>query len=147
MKVMNFEFIELKARDEILSAYGIYKHCMYMPSMEKFEKKTDAFLLDSSVKIFVSISNGTTVGVVAVSFFEKNRVKILGIAVDEGFRNRGCASQMIKKLVFEYGLNFVLAETDDDSVGFYEKCGFDIAKFTENYGGETIVRYRCELVI
>ena len=68
---MNFEFIELKARDEILSAYGIYKHCMYMPSMEKFEKKIDAFLLDSSVKIFVSISNGTTVGVVAVSFFEK----------------------------------------------------------------------------
>ena len=144
---MDFQLTEIKEKDEFLDTYGIYKYCMYMPNAEKFNKKADSLLSDDSVKIFASTYSGKTVGVTAVSFVEEHRALILGIAVDEDFRNNGCASYMIKELVREYSISSLLAETDADAVGFYKKCGFDVEAFEEEYGDERVVRYRCELAI
>ena len=41
---------------------------------------------------------------------------------------------------------YVYAETDNDSVVFYQKNDFSITEFYETYDGETVVRYKCELI-
>ena len=84
-------------------------------------------------------------GVMVVSFIEQKKIEIIGIAVDVSARGKGVGSYMINQVVNNYGLLSVCAETDNDAVGFYRNNGFSIVEFSETYGAETVVRYKCEL--
>ena len=137
--------IELTDRSDIFGIYDVYKHCMYMPTEEKFKKKMDTLLSDDSVKIFACLRQGEIKGVVAASFLAQHRIEIIGIAVDASARNQGVGSYMIEKIKNAYDLIILYAETDDDAVGFYRKNGFGITEFSETHDGETFIRYKCEL--
>ena len=142
---MDLKLRELTLKNEILQVYEIYKHCMFMPTEEKFNKKAEQFLNNNSVKSFACFSHGKIVGVMAVSFIEQKKVEILGIAVDLSARGKGIGSYMIKQVINNYDLLSVYAETDNDAVGFYQKNNFSITEFSEIYDGETVIRYKCEL--
>ena len=142
---MNLKLRELTLKNEILQVYEIYKHCMFMPTEEKFNNKVDLFLNDNSVKIFVCFEQDKIVGIMVVSFKEQKKIEIIGIAVDVSARGKGIGSYMINQVINNYGLLFVYAETDNDAVWFYQKNGFNIVEFSETYDGETVVRYKCEL--
>ena len=143
---MELELIEWTDKNAVLKTYDIYKDCMYMPTEEKFSKKTDTFLNDKSVRIFACLCEGEIKGVIVISFSEQRKGEIVGIAVDLSARNNGIGTYMANELINRYGLKEVLAETDDDAVNFYRKSGFTITEFTENYDGETVTRYKCVLV-
>ena len=142
---MDLKLRELTLKNEILQVYEIYKHCMFMPTEEKFIKKVEQFLNNNSVKIFACFEQDKIVGVMAVSFIEQKKVEILGIAVDLSARGKGIGSYMINQVINNYGLLSVYAETDNDAVGFYHNYGFSIVEFSETYDDETVVRYKCEL--
>jgi len=142
---MGLKLIELTDRNEIYKTYDIYKHCMFMPTEEKFNKKIDTFLIDNSIKIFACFNRGEIVGVIVISFLERNKIEIIGIAVVLSARSKGIGSYMINQTVTDYGLISVYAETDNDAVGFYQKNGFSVTEFSEIYDGEKVVRYKCEL--
>ena len=142
---MNLKLRELTLKNEILQTYGIYKHCMFMPTEEKFNNKVDLFLNDNSVKIFACFEQDEVLGVMVVSFIEQKKIEIIGIAVNSSVRGKGIGSYMINQVVNDYGLLSVYAETDNDSVGFYRNNDFSIVEFSEIYGDEPVVRYKCEL--
>ena len=142
---MNLKLRELTLKNEILQIYGIYKHCMFMPTKEKFNNKVDLFLNDNSVKIFACFEQDEVLGVMVVSFIEQKKIEIIGIAVNSSVRGKGIGSYMINQVVNDYGLLSVYAETDNDSVGFYRNNDFSIVEFSEIYGDEPVVRYKCEL--
>ena len=142
---MKLKLIEITHKTEICQTYEIYKHCMFMPTKEKFNKKIDLFLNDNSVKIFACLSQTKIVGIIVVSFTEQYKVEIVGIAVDLPARGKGIGSYMINQLVNNYSLLSVYAETDNDAVGFYQKNNFRITEFSEIYDSETVIRYKCEL--
>ena len=52
---------------------------------------------------------------------------ILDIAVYENARSRGIGTFLIDGLLRESNASQVLAETDDDAIGFYQKYGFKVA--------------------
>ena len=143
---MELELIELTHKNEICKTYEIYKHCMFMPTEEKFNKKIDQFLNDNSIKIFACFNQVEIEGVIVVSFVEQSKIEIIGIAVDLSARGKGIGSYMINQIVNDYSLISVYAETDNDSVVFYQKNDFSITEFYETYNGETVVRYKCELI-
>ena len=138
--------IELTHKNDILQTYEIYKHCMFMPTEEKFNKKIDQFLNDNSIKIFACFNQVEIEGVIVVSFVEQSKIEIIGIAVDLSARGKGIGSYMINQIVNDYSLISVYAETDNDAVGFYLKNNFSVTEFYETYDGETVVRYKCELI-
>ena len=142
---MNLKLRELTLKNEILQVYEIYKHCMFMPTEEKFNNKVDLFLKDNSVKIFACFEQDKIVGIMIVSFIEQKKIEIIGIAVDVSARGKGIGSYMINQVINNYDLLSVYAETDNDAVWFYQKNGFNIVEFSETYDGETVVRYKCEL--
>ena len=142
---MEHKLIELTNKDEVCRTYEIYKHCMFMPTEEKFDKKIDLFLNDNSVKIFACLNQGKIIGVMVVSFIEEKKIEIIGIAVEISTRGKGVGSYMINQVVKYYGLISVYAETDNDAVGFYLKNNFSVTEFYETYGDETVLRYKCEL--
>ena len=142
---MDLTLRELTLKNEILQTYEIYKHCMFMPTKEKFNIKVNQYLNDNSVKIFACFSHGKIVGVMAVSFTEQKKFEVLGIAVDLSVRGKGIGSYMITQVINNYGLLYVYAETDNDAIGFYLKNNFSVTKFYETYGDETVIRHKCEL--
>lgn len=142
---MEMELTELTAENDIAGIYDIYRHCMFMPTKAEFNKKMASFLEDEAVKIFACLYRGAVSGVIVLSFVERSRAEILGIAVAESVRRKGIGSFMISRLAADYGLHSVFAETDDDAAGFYRKNGFGITAFSESYDGETVIRYKCEL--
>ena len=142
---MNLKLRELTLKNEILQTYGIYKHCMFMPTNEKFNNKVDLFLNDNSVKIFACFERDEVLGVMVVSFIEQKKIEIIGIAVDVSARGKGIGSYMINQVLNNYGLLSVYAETDNDAVGFYRNNNFSVVEFSEIYGDEPVVRYKCEL--
>ena len=139
------KLIELTRKDEILQIYELYKHCMFMPTKEKFNNKVDIFFNDNSVKIFACFEQDKILGIITISFIEKKKIEIIGIAVDASARGKGIGSYMINQVVNNYDLLSVYAETDNEAVGFYRNNGFRITEFSETYGAETVVRYKCEL--
>lgn len=116
-----------------------------MPTEEKFNNKVDIFLNDNSVKIFACFKQDKILGVMVVSFIERKKIEIIGIAVDVSDREKGVGSYLVNQVVNDYGLISVYAETDNDAVGFYRNYGFSIVEFSETYDDETVVRYKCEL--
>ena len=116
---MKLKLIEITHKTEICQTYEIYKHCMFMPTKEKFDKKIDLFLNDNSVKIFACLSQTKIVGIIVVSFTEQYKIEIVGIAVDLPARGKG--------------------------IGFYQKNNLRITEFSEIYDSEMVIRYKCEL--
>ena len=142
---MNLKLRELTLKNEILQTYEIYKHCMFMPTEEKFNNKVDLFLNNNSVKIFACFEQDKIMGIMVVSFKEQKKIEIIGIAVDVSTRGKGIGSYMINQVINNYGLLSVYAETDNAAVAFYQKNNFSITEFSEIYDGETVIRYKCEL--
>lgn len=141
---MELNFVELTTEAEACEVYEIYKHCMFQPDREKFIRKVAQFLDDDSVKILACCHQNRIVGVLVISFAGRYQAEILGIAVEASARNRGVGSYMIHQAMRDYVLNSIFAETDEAAVGFYRKNGFRIVQIAKSYGGERVVRYRCE---
>ena len=139
------KLVELTHKNDVLQTYEIYKHCMFMPTEEKFNRKVEQFLNDNSARIFACFEQEKILGVMVVSFTEEKKVEIIGIAVNATARRKGIGSYMIDQVVNDYGLLSVYAETDYDAVGFYRNNGFNIMEFSETYDTETVIRYKCEL--
>lgn len=54
---------------------------------------------------------------------------------------------MVRESANKMNLHMILAETDDDAVGFYKNMGFDITKEVKHYGNGSVDRYRCLLTL
>ena len=132
-------------KSEFLTTYSIYKDCMFLPTEEKFLRKADSFFKDDSVKIFACLCGDVIKGIIALSFAEQKAAKIIGIAVESSSRRQGIGSYMIAQLKTRLELTKLYAETDGDAVEFYRKNGFSVIKFSADYNGEPVIRYRCRL--
>lgn len=138
---------ELTDIESVCGVYDIYKHCMYMPTKEKFVSKMTEYIADPGVKIYICLCSGEIKGVIAVSFSDSNQAEIFGIATDDDMRGRGVGSYMIKQVAALHSLASIYAETDRDAVGFYQKNGFNIVEEIRDFDGEKVIRYKCTLLI
>ena len=73
-----------------------------------------------------------------------DKLEICHIAVSENARGRGCGSTMIAALHSKYNMS-IQAETDDDAIGFYRKCGFEATAINKQFGDNTVRRWVCVL--
>lgn len=63
------------------------------------------------------------------------------ISVLLDYRNQGVGKFLLNYLKKNYLYNKIIAETDEESIGFYEKSGFSCNPFK---GKHENIRYRCE---
>jgi ribosomal protein S18 acetylase RimI-like enzyme len=70
----------------------------------------------------------------------RGTIGIRSIAVAGNCRNRGLARSLIDALAERMGADEVVAETDDDAVGFYRRCGFVVEEAQPKFGR---ARYWC----
>ncbi|NJC24110.1 ribosomal protein S18 acetylase RimI-like enzyme [Arthrobacter pigmenti] len=67
------------------------------------------------------------------------------LAVDESQRGRNLGTALIRHVCERYPSLPVVAETDDDAVGFYRRLGFDVSPAPTDARWPDRRRYRCVL--
>ena len=125
-------------------AFSIYASCMYHPTYDEYKTQMEDYLLDSSVKVFVSENRGRKTGMMVLKLSEA-AAEIIGIAVSDNARRTGIGKQLIQRVMKSENLESVKAQTDDDSIGFYRKCGFSEERIVIEYSDGSVVRYNCVL--
>ena len=125
-------------------AFSIYASCMYHPTCENYKTQMEGYLHDSSVKVFVCEDRDRKTGMMVLKLSEA-AAEILGIAVSEKLRRRGIGKQLIQSAMESEGIESIEAQTDDDSIVFYRRCGFSEEKRIIDYPDGPVVRYNCIL--
>ena len=123
-------------------AFSIYASCMYHPTYEEYKAQMEDYLHDSSVKVFVCENRGKRIGMMVLKSSGVD-AEIIGIAVSDNARRKGIGKQLIRRVMELDDLECVKAQTDDDSIGFYRKCGFSEEKIVIEYPDGPAVRYNC----
>jgi ribosomal protein S18 acetylase RimI-like enzyme len=67
-------------------------------------------------------------------------IGIRSIAVAPAWRNRGLGRTLLNALAERLGAKRIVAETDEDGVGFYGRCGFAVEDAPAKFGR---ARYWC----
>ena len=87
--------------------------------------------------------DGELVGCVGVEIPMPGRATVRHVGVSPGQRNQGIGRDMLFQLARELKLSQLIAETDEEAVGFYQRCGFEVESLGEQYPG--VERFRCTL--
>ena len=124
------------------AAYAIYRACMYQPTPEKYAALLDTLAPENA---YACLEDGALAGLVFVVPNGEGGVEVLGIAVAEALRGRGIGRYMVRRLLEAVPCSTLTAETDDDAVDFYRRCGFAVTRFVRAYPDGEAVRYRCVL--
>lgn len=131
-------------KDWLLSeeAFAIYSQCMYHATYEDYKAQMTGYLSDSSVRIFVCESRGRKEGILVMDHSDVV-AEIVGIAVNGRAHRKGIGSRLIRGVMDSENLKSIKAQTDDDAIGFYRKCGFAEEKEVIEYPDGAAVRYNC----
>lgn len=117
--------------------------CHDQPTAEKMNALACAYQADASVSVYASIQGSAVRGVIAVRAVPESKIEIIGIAANEACRRTGTGTALIHHIREQFPGQPLFAETDDDAVGFYRRCGFNIVSLGEKYPG--VIRYLCTL--
>ena len=104
-------------------AFMLYDPCMYHPTYDHFKEQMEDYLNEQSVRIYICENRGEKAGMMILNYLGVT-AEIIGIAVTNKARCQGIGKRMIQSVMESEGLERVVAQTDDDSIGFYRKCGF-----------------------
>ena len=141
MKVMVCEDADWLLSEE---AFSIYTSCMYHPTYKDYKAQMEDYMHDSSTKVFVCEDRGRKTGMMVLKLSE-DADEIIGIAVSDNARRKGIGKQLIQSVMKLENLGSVKVQTDDDSIGFYRKCGFSEERIVIEYPDGSAVRYNCVL--
>jgi len=127
--------------------YSIYSLCMYQPTWEKFISKAAEYMNSQTTSIFGYYLDGHIAGVIVINQDQKGGEfpLIRGIAINYENRNQGIGRQLIQYACKVLGLSILTAETDDDAVSFYIRCGFKTEEFMLTFDSGEYRRYKCVL--
>lgn len=142
------KIIELKKEKEYdeKNLKQVLSYAMFEPTEEKIQEKFCEYMRSQNTHIFYVIQNKEICGVVVVEETNENKIIMKNIGVKPEYRNKKIGSFLINSFSFieKFKNNEIIAETDNDSVKFYEKIGFTVEKKELEYLG--IERYICRKI-
>ncbi|HCS74324.1 MAG TPA: hypothetical protein DIW17_10670 [Clostridiales bacterium] len=132
-------FRSIKNQADNSDIIKIISYSVYECSPERAAIKAKAYKNDETQDIYAWVENGDILGVCGI-IVHRNKIEITNISVSENNRHRGIGSSMITALQEKYEM-VIEAETDDDAVDFYRKCGFE----TNDFQKQGFRRWNCIL--
>ena len=135
--------IDLKPRLSEPSIRELLSYAVGYPTETKLDDMCKRYISASNALCMGYKVNGAIVGFIGISLSLPEQAVIEHISVDPDQRGQGIGSAMINELAKQFSLTKLTAETDNNAVGFYRKCGFEISSLGEKYPG--VKRFRCDL--
>ena len=137
---MSAEILNVKSICTQEALLKLLSSSVYNPTTERLIARAEKYQNDESKNVFALQYNGQYVGIVV--FGIKNcTAEVYDIAVKNECKYKGYGRRLLTYIKESYPISNIIAETDDDAVGFYLHCGF---KITEAYTLENIKRYVCQ---
>lgn len=141
MKLMDYR----NASVPLTQVKHLLVYAVGMASDEKIRRILEQVYSGPNTTLYVSIDDkDTALGIIGCRR-GGDSTEILHIAVDERKRRQGIGREMINKFVALEKPTELVAETDNDAVGFYRRYGFSIRSLGEKYPG--VERFHCSLLI
>jgi len=137
----------IKSQFDTLEMYNVFSNCLYMPTWDKFIAEAKEYMRNDAINIFGYYEDNRVIGIIVIKQNKNGIFEIKGIAVDSEFRKHGLGKKLIKYVCDKLSICTLLAETDDDAVGFYRRCGFETEKFKRTGDNGEYIRYKCILRI
>jgi len=116
-------FINIKNQISNPEIRKVLAACVWDNSEKGMDKVEDDYKRRDDWQIYGWSEDGKIVGVCGFEV-HSDWLEILHIATCESARGRGIGRLIIAELQERYSMN-IEAETDDDAVDFYRKCGFE----------------------
>jgi len=123
----NANFIDVKDQMDNPAVLNILAACVFDNSQSGMAKQIEEYRRHGSWQLCGWVDSGDIVGICGFEV-HLDWVEILHIAVLENARGRGIATKMVEALREQYKMT-IEAETDNDAVDFYRKCGFKTTAF------------------
>jgi len=111
------------------------------PTLDKMAHLIDQFYASTGRTMFICSRNGNITGVIGVEYTRSSHGFITHIAVHPDLRKKGIADRLIKHAAAALELDEMEAETDQDTVEFYNACGFKTREIDNPYAG--VHRFQC----
>ena len=99
---------------------------VYNPTKERLLNRAKKYQEDEETNVYVYKEDNEYKGIVVFEIVN-NSATILDIAVKPEYQNRGIGSKIIDFIFNSFNVDSIIAETDDDAIGFYKKYGFTVA--------------------
>lgn len=116
-------------------------YSMFHPTAEKINERIASYQ-SPDIHIYACVENDVYLGLI-VYHLSENTATVLDIAVREDMRGQGVATFLIDSLLHQSNATCVLAETDDDAIGFYQNYGFRVTDIKTVYDCK---RYLCRYI-
>lgn len=114
---------------------------VYNPTPERLKHRAEKYAADKNIYVYACKKCGIISGIIVFKI-ENGTAEILDIAVKPEYRKNGIGKRFIDFILNQFSVDTVIAQTDNNAVGFYKKCGF-VVKSIEEVGD--IKRYFCKL--
>lgn len=124
---------------------SILAESVYMPSKEKLIKRANMYINSINTVAYGYKDNDVIFGLIVLDISNKEEIVILDIAVNKSKQCNGIGRKLIDYALYDLKPKILIAETDDEAVEFYRKCGFIVRNLGEKY--PNVVRYECRYFI
>ncbi len=114
---------------------------IYNPTPERLKSRAEKYSAYKNIFVYACKIGGLYVGIV-IFRTENGTAEILNIAVKPECRKNGIGKKLVEFILNQFPVDTITAETDNDAVGFYKKCGFTL---TQTAAVEDTARYFCKL--
>lgn len=132
---------EIKSRLYEARVLEICACAQFEPTPEKLRAMAQAYEDDPAVCVYAWLDCGEPQAIAVLKGLDNGLFEIESLAVHPERRYQGLASKLLKAIMAIEPIQGLIAETDDDAVGFYRKFGFAIEDLGMKYPG--IRRYCC----
>lgn len=122
----------------------IIAQSMYMPTEDKINALVNKYLKNQDIIVYGYTVENQVQGIIVLEVTDINNIVILNIAVDRIMQFKGIGRNLIEYSIRTFKPETLIAETDDDAIDFYKKCGFEIMSIGKKYGNSN--RYECKYI-
>ena len=99
---------------------------VYNPTEVRLLNRAKKYQEDKETNVYVYKEDNEYKGIVVFELVN-NSATILDIAVNPEHQKSGVGSKLIDFIFNSFNVDSIIAETDDDAIGFYKKYGFTVA--------------------
>lgn len=129
MEQNNFiSFANVKASLFDYEILTLLKPSVYDPTPERLKCRTEKYSADKNTFVYACKIDGVYAGIVVLKT-ENDTAEILDIALKPEYRKHGIGKSLIDFIFTQFPIDTITAETDDEAVEFYKRCGFNVIGF------------------
>jgi GNAT superfamily N-acetyltransferase len=133
-------FSDIRVEMDNATVHRLISYAAFDGLSDAVAKTVQKYQTDPTLHFYAWIENDSIHGVCGYEV-HNDKIEIHLISTCEHFRNCGVGRAMVSALVDKYHM-IIEAETDDDAVLFYQKCGFETTEFVDEVKGK---RHACIL--